>query len=80
MKKTTVRLEEPIHTLLEQIAAKRGLSLSVSRCKNNPVLISYGSLMPGGQPQGYHEALSGHGCGPGGGGAKPELIIAPVNS
>ena len=28
MKKTTVRLEEQIHALLEQIAAKRGLSLN----------------------------------------------------
>ncbi len=28
MKKTTVRLEEPTHALLEQIAAKRGLSLN----------------------------------------------------
>jgi hypothetical protein len=28
MKKTTVRLEEQIHVLLEQIAAKRGLSLN----------------------------------------------------
>lgn len=28
MKKTTIRLEEPIHTLLEQIATKRGLSLN----------------------------------------------------